>query len=135
MLFQSHSPRGASCCPLAEMAQILLRLPCGQAAVEWAFSVLKHILGLLRRSMKPDLLDAILAIRSHRVETPEKSRGDLASLAPDAQLQGVRIDEGVQSEPIEDSLLDQRPRVPPAHWGAQNPWTVFRSNPVPFRRP
>jgi hypothetical protein len=52
-----------SCFPLAQMAMILIRLPCSEVSVERAFAHLCLILGKHRQSIGDDLLDAILVIR------------------------------------------------------------------------
>jgi hypothetical protein len=65
---------------LAQMALILIRLPCSEAAVERVFSHLRLVLGTRRQSMGEDLLDAILVVRWHETSTIQALNDRLESV-------------------------------------------------------
>jgi hypothetical protein len=67
---------------LAEMALVMIRLPCSEAAVARVFSHLRFVLGTRRQSMGEDLLDAILVVRmndSPSVHALDQSFGTLGT--------------------------------------------------------
>jgi hypothetical protein len=99
--------------PLSTMAEMLLTLPCSEAAVERVFSHFKIITGDHRHSLGDDILEALLTIRLHgstnAVEKSTRLAKICAELTPREPL-GPPIGRGARDIPVPPS---QRASVEP----------------------
>jgi hypothetical protein len=118
---------GRLCVPyrrVAEIAQIVARLPCSEAGVEGAFSCLGLIIGDHRRSIRDDVAEVLLIIRLHGIpngqgasDIVDKVRGDPLGDDPGDWIQDER-DRAPPPPPDEDaSAPASQPQPRPVRWG------------------